>query len=234
VWSLQELEEVGVRGGGWTEKNRLGLSPAMALAQVHRTYAHQRLASYDYFVYGEDDVLLSQEAFALFALHQEELWRSGWTYCFFRTEGNPTRITDSLSLLLQKNSPVYLAPHSGASFVQLRQPYHALWALGTPQLAHFARDAVYREGAEQFGLRERYAIGPHFVRHGGSQLNRCLTPLHANGSLDMRAALPHLPNNYVQEAPLMEGFLQWDGAAGPQGHALPLPLHASCPSSSAA
>jgi hypothetical protein len=220
VWSRLDLHLLG------HERFASGERLDMFLAQAHRTYFHKRLASYDFFVYSEDDMVLPRAAFQYYTQSYAELWARGWTFAFFRVEGSPLRLTDhqwgTLHDPTVRNPLVYAAP-SGATYVQLPEPYHALWVLDRQQMTQFAATREYVTGINPYGIRERFAVGWHWTAPTlfNSPRNRALSPIHANGSLVMEAAVFHLPVNYHAVARDVEGFLQW---SGPMTRA-PLPMH---------
>lgn len=214
VWSRAELR-AAVR---WDGSQRVAAD--LLLAGAHRTYAHHEAAAHAFFVYSEDDVLLTQRTLELHAHRYAELWARGWTLGLVRAEGDPPRLPD------QGGNGARLAAFSapsGARYVQMPSAYAALYILDAAMLAHFGGTREWRCGsiAAAYGPRERFAIGFHWARGGrggmGAFVNRALTPVLHNGSLDLEAAVRHLPANYAG-APRADAFVASDGAE-------PLPVH---------
>lgn len=220
VWSRTELR-AAVQWGGSRH-----VAADLLLAGAHRAYAHHEAGAHAFFVYSEDDVLLTQRALELHAHSHAELWARGWTLALVRAEGDAPLLPDQPSG--GGAALAALSVPSGARYVQLPSPYAALYILSAAQLARLSTTREWRQGSDvaSFGPRERFAAGFHWTRSrdGDAFANRALTPILANGSLDPDAFVWHLPKNYAATpwwgAPRADAFWAADGAD-------PLPIHAT-------
>jgi hypothetical protein len=165
---------------------------------------HKLRAEFDYFLYAEDDMLVPEDAVALFTERSAELWPLGWLVGFLRVEedgtGQPSNPDTSI---LRPGKPeaglssMYVA--GGRLYAALSNPYGAVWALSREQLDSFVGDpsGVYATGAMAFDIRARMSWG-YLMAHqsDGSWIPRALLPAGRDGGVDTRARVFHLPSNY--------------------------------------
>lgn len=239
VWSLADLAQLRVDVS-------IEVEPiAMRLALVHRAaFARAAAArSHDFFLYTEDDVRTHRAALEYFSVTRRELWVHGWIPGFYRVEGTPPHLTDIGGRTI--DADVLVAP-SGATFVTLATPYAAMWVLDAAQVRAFMLESTFAHGVLDgfYGPRERFAVGWALAPTDvwgmcptwwtaltrstcQAYTNRALVPILANGTLDTRAAVEHLPGNYYEEGLAVQDLLVWTHGV-PAGKPLPETVHPIC------
>lgn len=196
VWTLKDLERLSLVTG-------VTVHPIeMAVTHAHRHYIHRRYVDYDYVVYTEDDLLMREDAFALFASRNAELWRMGWIMGFLRTERNQQNEVCSSDIMehwIEEGGTSKVVSLNKHSYVVPASTYNAMWVLDRNQLQTFVTDrsGVFLKGQWRVGLRERMAFGyQHTYSPRKGWVGRTLVPLDDQDlGVDTRALVAHLPNN---------------------------------------
>ena len=210
-----------------------GEPAAFLLSHAHRLYMHERAAEYEWLAYVEDDMLVPEAAMALAAERELELWPLGWLAGFLRIEnGLMSGMPASTDLRSSDMAATRVFRHFGnRRYAQMGNSYAAVWILSRSQFFSFVAEpsGVYRNGPTAFDVRARMSWGyTQALAPDGHWVPRVLLPLAEDGSVDPRALIFHLPNNYCLAASycMLLNNISAACAAMP-GH--PLQLHAVLP-----
>jgi len=114
----------------WTLDD-LGRNPEK-LPQMHRRYWEKRKNEFDFFIYTEDDILFTKEAFEVYVSQRHMLQEKGWTFGWVRVE---TWGIDNETLVAIDNV------ESRADMTVFSTPDGKLWAEPwSPYTAHYVLD----------------------------------------------------------------------------------------------
>jgi hypothetical protein len=159
----------------------------------HRFTMLEKLDSYDWFMYLEDDMLLPYENFESFTEKFEELWPS-YTPSFIRVENHDSYETSPDIMIPISNSMVVEV--KGKKYVNMpyHYNYHAFWIL--PKYA--LKKCIENITKEAF---LKIPIQPEVREYAASfviwQLKiPSLLSITEDGKLDTKCMSYHLPNNY--------------------------------------
>jgi len=201
------------------------------LSRIHRSHFKAYVKTYDFFLYTEDDVAVSEDRFQFYLVRYRELWSLGWIFGFYRTEitnNGDVVLTDHERRHQHINAPIYVT-RSQQWYVQPTNAYCAFWLLDQSQILTFIEESGgrYDGGEEGFDTRAKMAFGFQNGRQPGKPplfpwqrkrdqwIPRVLLPIQKDGLLEPRALIQHLPNNYAngsevgifQHSPLNESFI---------------------------
>jgi len=142
------------------------------LTWVHRKHFIDNIDNYDYFMYVEDDMLVTYDAFNEYISNFDELWKLGRVPSFIRVEHHNGKkfVTDITSQQSINTTSV-----NGKSFMTLSQPYHAFWIMPKKQL--------------------KESITPNFTKLDTSRENAASYPMWGLGKTPMI----RIENNQISE-----------------------------------
>lgn len=199
IWTPEDLERQSLITG-------VKIDPVeLAVTHSHRHYIHRRYVDYDYIVYTEDDIFMTETTFSLFASRNVELWGMGWILGFLRTEKNnqgeqctPDNLEDQTEgggtkEIVTLNGHLYRVPPNS---------YNGMWILDKNQVQTFVSDptGIFLKGFWSHDERERMAFGyQHAFSPQKGWVSRTLIPLLSDFSVDERALIRHVPNNYCNK-----------------------------------
>jgi hypothetical protein len=219
------------------------------VTRAHRYHFLAHREKYDFFLYSEDDVAVSEASFHFFLDRYRVLWKKNWLFGFYRTEVSSSgnfQLPDHLRHHRIVDAPVLVA-EDGHWYMQPLNSYCAFWLVDRGQLREFIKEGVtshrFLGGEENEDVRAKMASGFHrgrvagprpfwpWQRHRDIWIPRVIHPIDRSGRLDPRAAVQHMPNNYVNHssfgAPLGELF-SWS-KGGPSDFLVPLLNHITHP-----
>ena len=172
---------------------------------------------YQYFAYTEDDILLRPEAFAAWRRDVHVLWSQGkFLRGFYRVECSDLALTCNQSrwvstdIIHQINVAEwqFTLQRANRSFIQLSNPYAAMWVYTLRQMDYFLASPVYlpepltQERTSRLfkvgGMRASAAVGFQAWRPPAPFRARNVIP-YSNYVLDPSAAVFHLPNTYYRK-----------------------------------
>jgi hypothetical protein len=156
------------------------------LTWMHRKHFADNIDEYDYFMYVEDDMLVTYEAFNEYICNFDKLWDLGCVPSFIRVEqyNGKKFVTDITS-----SQSVDLIPVNGKFFGTLSQPYHAFWIMPKKQLKEsmtndFIKLDISRENAASYPMWELHKKPMVIIE--GNQISRLCFSYH-------------LANNYASD-----------------------------------
>jgi hypothetical protein len=149
------------------------------LTWMHRKHFADNIDNYDYFMYVEDDMLVTYEAFNEYVSNFDELWGLGCVPSFIRVEQyNGKKFVIDVTSSHQFVDLIFV---NGKYFGNLSQPYHAFWIMPKKQLKEnmdndFVKVDLSRENAASYpmwGLHKK-----PMVRIEGNQISRLCFSYH--------------------------------------------------------
>ena len=156
------------------------------LTWTHRKHFIDNIDNYDYFMYVEDDMLVTYEAFNEYISNFNALWELGCVPSFIRVEhyNGKKFVTDVIS-----KQSVNLISVNGKSFTTLSQPYHAFWIMPNKQL----KESITQDFTKLDISRENAASYPMW--------GLCKTPMVRveNNQISELSYSYHLANNYASD-----------------------------------
>lgn len=171
------------------------------LTWAHRDGMLKALPDFDYFMYIEDDILVTAESVLLWHRRLADLKAMDYLPGFVRIEKNRTGKWVFSDIPGGTRSFGNVLSVDGSPYLHSAFPYQAFWLLDKSTMLRFVADPQFRWGPKdrqtRIGLRERAAFGFTYEREpSGSLRSRHLVPLLADSSIDPRAFVFHVPSNY--------------------------------------
>lgn len=154
------------------------------LTWVHRKHFKDNIDNYDYFMYVEDDMLVSYKSFCEYIENFNIVWELGYVPSFIRVETLEDKEFVTDVICEQSIEPIFI---KNKTFITLEYPYHAFWILPNKELKetltpNFVREEICRENAASYPMWELNKIP--IVRIENDQINELCYSYH-------------LANNYV-------------------------------------
>ena len=162
------------------------------LTWAHRAHMKQVIANYDFFMYVEDDILITPQAIYLWHDRLPKLRPMGYLPGFLRVEKDRHGRLVSSDFVAPDLDPEIVIIE-GDHYYQTKYPYQAFWIYDKLTMLKFAVSPSYWSGPPGFDTRERAAYG--FTFDDGLR-SKSLLPLDATGRLDSRSFVFHMPCNY--------------------------------------
>ena len=229
-----------------SDAERLGIE-FWDLTRAHRHHFRARLEEFDFFLYSEDDVAVSEEGFQYFLERYQPLWKRNWLFGFYRTEvslSGALQLPDHMRSDRIVDAPVFVAD-DGHWYVEPKNAYCAFWLVDREQLREFVDEPSgrYLGGEEGWDTRAKLAFGWQNGRVAGpvpfwpwqrrrdTWIPRVVHPIDHAGRLEPRAAVQHMPNNYANHSSFgvaLNDLFVWRNG-GPGNSLVPLPNHVSHP-----
>jgi hypothetical protein len=200
VWSLEELE-------GNPEN----------LPRMHRQYWEERKNEFDFFIFTEDDILFSLEAFNMYITHRLALQDKGWTYGFLRVEtwGIDNKTLVALDTTESRADMTVFETPDGQLWAEPWSPYTAHYVLDQYELRIMIDDIsnVWSLGFPSIDNREKIALGYNY-KFSGSQFSnpfgargwqsRALVPISSDCKVKQpQGFVRHLPSKYAKSTSLI-------------------------------
>jgi len=167
------------------------------LVWAHREAMRSAFSSFDYFLYIEDDILLTPAAVSLWHERLPSLTKRGFLPSFLRVEENRkgglvasdfTRPDTRENVLIVDGKP----------YLHTTFPYQAMWLYDKETMRAFMSSDTFERGypRDLHKILENAALGFTFERIGESYRSRYLLPLTTSMKVDPRCYVYHMPSNY--------------------------------------
>jgi hypothetical protein len=186
------------------------------LTWAHRQPMRGAVGEFDYFMYVEDDMLVTADAVRLWRERLPALAELGYLPGFLRVEQN--RAGELVSSDFCRRAFDSEVVHvDGRPYLHATFPYQAFWLYDKATMEAFVASETFDHGHPPYArnrVRESAAIGYAYQRLGDSYRSRHLLPLTASLQVDPRCFVFHMPCNYGQLAvphPANLGTLPVDG-----------------------
>jgi|GEM_PF-1390147 len=162
------------------------------LTWTHRQQILEQKDNYDLFMYSEDDILIPWTHFEDWLIDNEQIYNKGYIRGFVRVEES-------------KDGKLYLTDFETSMFntvifkigkkyyFQPKYPYYACWVYNQKQLHDFIQSPAWIDGNCQGNIRERAAVGMMWKINGHHDI---VLPINVDKTIDTKALIYHLPNNY--------------------------------------
>jgi hypothetical protein len=174
------------------------LSHPFLLTWSHREPMRRAVGEFDYFMYVEDDILLTPEAIRLWHERLPALSRAGYLPGFLRVEQNRSGELVS-SDFCRRARDTEIVHVDGRPYLLAAFPYQAFWLYDKLNMQAFIASEAFEKGHPPYAqdrVRESAAIGCAFERRGDNYRSRHLLPLTTSLEVDPRCFVFHMPCNY--------------------------------------
>lgn len=170
------------------------------LTWQHRPQMLAQLDQHDYFMYIEDDIVVSSNAIKRWYEDSIDLYPQGYLRGFLRTEitRDGTKVsTDQYRKTRLKN----ILSINGKPYYFPQNPYQGFWIYSREQMGDFIKSPCWKDGNCDWPVRERASAGmtwmPSTLRKNNSKLHGLVIPLNNQLKLDENVLVEHAPNNYA-------------------------------------
>jgi hypothetical protein len=174
------------------------LSHPFLLTWAHREPMRRAVSEFDFFMYVEDDILVTPDAVRLWHERLPALSKDGYLPGFLRVEQNRAGALVS-SDFCRRARDTEIVHVDGRTYLLAPFPYQAFWLYDKPTMEAFVASEAFDHGHPPYArnrVRESAAIGYAFERVGDSYRSRHLLPLTASLQVDPRCFVFHMPSNY--------------------------------------
>jgi hypothetical protein len=174
------------------------LTHPFLLTWAHRVPMRSALSEFDYFMYAEDDILITPTSVRLWHRNLPSLTKQGYLPGFLRVELNRRGALVSTDFL-RKASSAEIIDVDGRPYLVAPFPYQAFWLYDRTTMEAFVASDTFENGHPPLTLsdvRASAAVGYTFRQTGETYTSKHLLPLTASGQLDPRCFAFHLPCNY--------------------------------------
>jgi hypothetical protein len=174
------------------------LAHPFLLTWVHRAPMRSAITEFDYFMYTEDDILVTPTSVRLWHRNLSSLTEHGYLPGFLRVELNRRGALVSTDFL-RKASSAEIIDVDGRPYLATAFPYQAFWLYDRMTMKAFIASDAYENGhppITQHDIRAGAAFGYTFRKTGETYTSKHLLPLTASGQVDPRCFAFHLPCNY--------------------------------------
>jgi hypothetical protein len=177
------------------------LADPLKLTWMHRKPMARVVEDYDYFLYIEDDILLTPQSVRLWHERLPILKSHGYLPGFLRVEFNRRRE------LMTSDFPRHATPDEvvmidGQPYLHSPFPYQAFWLYDRETMRAFVASELYRTGHPGVLIRECMAFGCTYERTAEGWRSRHLVPMlpardGAPHRIDPRGLAFHAPSNFA-------------------------------------
>lgn len=165
------------------------------LTWEHRKIVVEKIDHYDIQIYLEDDIKFTMDNLKYWLNYNEIVSKSGYNLGFLRTE-----IDDKQKFITDLTKPLTntISIDNNSFIINDNNPYCGFWIYSKKELNEFIKSKEWFFDFEQYGIREKAAIGWH-----GKNMTRyknTLIPLVENNHVFetmYHSHVHHLPNNYL-------------------------------------
>ena len=174
------------------------LSHPFLLTWAHREPMRRAASEFEYFMYVEDDILVTPEAVRLWHERLPTLSRDGYLPGFLEVEQN--RMGELVSSdFCRRVRDTEIVHVDGRPYLLAAFPYQAFWLYDKRTMQDFIASDAFDNGHPPYAqdrVRESAAIGYAFERCGSDYKSRHLLPLTTSLQVDPRCFVFHIPCNY--------------------------------------
>ena len=171
------------------------LADPFKLTWMHRDRLKAVINDFDYFMYAEDDLLITPASMRLWHARLAALKAHGYLPGFLRVEENRGGALVS-SDFTRAASVKDVVTIDGQAYLYTPFPYQAFWIYDKVMMTEFINSEVYETGQPDFPTRECMASGFAYKKVAGEWQSRILLPLDDRGAVDQRCFVYHMPSNY--------------------------------------
>lgn len=174
------------------------LTHPFLLTWAHRAPMRSAVSDFDYFMYTEDDILITPTSIGLWHRNLPSLTKQGYLPGFLRVELNRRGALVSTDFL-RKASRAEIIDVDGRPYLVAPFPYQAFWLYDRTTMESFVASDTFENGhppLTEHDIRASAAIGYTFRQTGELYTSKHLLPLTASGQVDPRCFVFHLPCNY--------------------------------------
>jgi hypothetical protein len=174
------------------------LTHPFLLTWAHRAPMRSAVSEFDYFMYTEDDILITPTSVRLWHRNLPSLTKQGYLPGFLRVELNRRGALVSTDFL-RKASSAEIIDVDGRPYLVAPFPYQAFWLYDRMTMEAFVASDTFENGhlpLTQSDVRASAAVGYTFRQTGETYTSKHLLPLTASGQVDPRCFVFHLPCNY--------------------------------------
>lgn len=200
VWSIEEL----------------GNNPEY-LPRMHRPYWEELMNEFDFFVFTEDDILFSREAFDIYVDRRHLLQSKGWSFGWVRVEpwGVNNKTMVAIDILESRADMIVFETPGGHLWSEPWSPYSAHYVLDQDELRGMINDSsnVWSTGFPAIDNRENIALGYNYKFSGSQESNpfgargwqsRALVPISSDCTVEHPGGIVrHLPSKYAKSTSLV-------------------------------
>ena len=199
VWTLQEL-------GGDPEN----------LPRMHRKYWEEKKDNFDFFIFTEDDILFTREAFDVYVERRRALQEKGWTFGWVIVEmwGVDNKTLIAIDILESRAIKTVFKTPDGHLWSEPWSPYSAHYVLDFDELRMMIEDkSVWLSGFPAIDARANIAMGYNFKYSGNLSSNpfgargwqsRALVPISSDCKVEQPGGIVrHLPSKYAKATSLI-------------------------------
>lgn len=199
VWTLEDLE-------GNPEN----------LPRVHRQYWEERKKNFDFFIFTEDDILFSLEAFNMYITHRQALQDKGWSFgwVFVEKWGVDNTTLVAIGNLESRAIKTVFETPDGHLWSEPLSPYTAHYVLDRDELQMMIDDeTVWSLGFPDIDARANIAMGYNYKYSGNTSSNpfgargwqsRALVPISRDCKVEQPGGIVrHLPSKYAKSTKII-------------------------------
>jgi hypothetical protein len=174
------------------------LAHPFLLTWAHRAPMRSAVTEFDYFMYTEDDILITPASIRLWHQNLPSLTKHGYLPGFLRVELNRSGelvCTD----FARKASRAEIIEFDGNRYLHASFPYQAFWLYDRTTMEAFVASDTFENGhppVTQHDVRAGAAFGYTFRQTGETYTSKHLLPLTVSGQVDPRCFAFHLPCNF--------------------------------------
>lgn len=180
------------------------LEHSFLLTWQHRYQMEPRIDKFDYFMYIEDDIVVSAEVIKCWHKESIRLYPLGYLSGFLRIETNANNIIVSTDQY-KKTSLKDIVNINGRYYYRPPNPYHGFWIYSQNQMKDFINSPCWKDGNyKNWGIRERAAAGMMWIKN---TKHITLIPLSCLLKVQNDVLVYHTPNNYALDAESQYGKL---------------------------
>jgi hypothetical protein len=165
------------------------------LTWMHRSRLKAAINDFDFFVYAEDDLLITPASIELWYERLSALKAHGYLPGFLRVEQNRKGLLVS-SDFHKPAGRENIVSIAGKPYLWTPYPYQAFWLYDKDTMKEFVDDPLYETGYPKYDVRARMAIGFNFKKNGDGWRSQHILPLTGKGLIDPRCFVFHMPSNY--------------------------------------
>ena len=201
VWSLEDL------GGD-----------PYNLPQFHRKYWEEHETEFDFFIFSEEDILFSLEAFNTYVERRQALQEKGWVFGWVRVEtwGGDNKTLVVIDDRISRMNPTIFETPDGNLWAQSSISYTAHYILDREELRRSIEDEsrIWNVGFSGFDFKGSNILhtGPEFLtvgfqyKYSGNEKSvingakgwqsRALVPISRTCEVEIGGIVYHLPSKY--------------------------------------
>lgn len=173
------------------------LDDPFKLTWRHRDRMRAVLDQFDYFMYAEDDLLITPDSVRLWHDRLEALKPMGYLPGFLRVELNRNGTLVASDFATGADADL-VRTIDGKRYLASPFPYQAFWLYDKATMLEFVESDLYENGEAGSPVRECMALGYTYEATPDGRRSRHLLPMNDQGQVDPHCYVFHMPSNYGQ------------------------------------